>query len=153
MRKYISDSLPKLKEMTTPTSAEPSVQLSYPTISDRVQSTFIDTIFIVVLMFLVASFLDKFEGTPEWIRIALFFCIWGVYEPLCTTLGFTIGNYAKGIRVRKVGNKEERINIIQAFFRYVLKISLGWISFVTIHANTQKRAIHDLAAGSIMIKK
>jgi hypothetical protein len=68
-------------------------------------------------------------------------------------MGFTIGNYLKGIRVRKVSNTSNRINFIQAFFRYVLKISLGWISFLTIHSNNQKRAIHDLAVGSVMIKK
>jgi uncharacterized RDD family membrane protein YckC len=43
--------------------------------------------------------------------------------------------------------------MLQAFFRYVLKISLGWISFLTMHSNSQRRAIHDFAAGSVMIKK
>ncbi|RYF81220.1 MAG: RDD family protein [Chitinophagaceae bacterium] len=139
--------------METTISAEPSIQLEYPTLSDRVQSTFIDTIFIVVLMFICASFLDRYDNAPEWIRIALFFSIWAVYEPLCTTLGFTIGNLIKGIRVRKAGGLSKRINFLQAFVRYVLKISLGWISFLTMHSNKQKRAIHDFAAGSMMIKK
>ncbi|HEX8314871.1 MAG TPA: RDD family protein [Flavisolibacter sp.] len=143
--------------METIVSAKPSVQAEYPTLyptlSDRVQSTFIDTIFIVVLMFFIASVLDKYEGAPDWIRIVLFFGIWGVYEPLCTAFGFTIGNYAKGIRVRRSGDVSKKINMLQAFFRYVLKISLGWISFLTMHSNSQRRAIHDFAAGSVIIKK
>jgi uncharacterized RDD family membrane protein YckC len=125
----------------------------YPFLSDRVQSTFIDTIFIVVLMFIFASWLNRYDNAPDWIRIALFFGLWAVYEPLATSLGGTIGNYLKGIRVRKFGATEKKINFFEAFLRYLLKISLGWISFLTIHSNKEKRAIHDLAAGSVMIRK
>lgn len=139
--------------METVVSIKPSVQVEFPSLADRVQSTFIDTIFIIVLMFISASLLDQYKGAPEWIRIALFFGIWGVYEPLCTTLGFTVGNLVKGIRVKRASDTSKRINILQAFFRYVLKITLGWISFLTMHSNSQRRAIHDFAAGSVMIKK
>ena len=132
---------------------EISSQVSYPTISDRVQSTFIDTIFIIIMMFVFASILDKYGDSPDWIRIVLFFGIWGVYEPLCTSLGFTIGNYIKCIRVRAAANPMKRINIFQAFVRYILKILLGWISFLTMHFNPHRRAIHDFASGSIMIRK
>ena len=125
----------------------------YPNLSDRIQSTFIDCIFIVVLMLISGSFLDKFENAPDWIRIVLFFGIWAIYEPLCTTLGGTVGNYLKGIRVKKYGNVNKKINFIQAFFRYVVKMVLGGPSFITIHMNKERRAIHDLLAGSIMIKK
>lgn len=130
-----------------------TASIEYPTLSDRVQSTFIDTVFIIVLMFVFASVLERYDNSPDWIRIALFFGIWGIYEPVCTTLGFTIGNYVKRIRVRRVADTTKRINIVQAFFRYVLKALLGWISFLTIHSNPQRRAIHDLAVGSVMIKK
>ena len=128
-------------------------EVIYPTISDRIQSTFIDTVFIVAMMFVFASILDKYENTPGWIRIALFFGIWGVYEPLCTCCGFTIGNYLKCIRVRRKSDRNRKINILQAFVRYILKISLGWISFLTVHTNSHRRAIHDLAAGSVMVRK
>jgi uncharacterized RDD family membrane protein YckC len=123
----------------------------YPSLSDRIQSTFIDTILIVILMFACASLLDKFQDPPDWVRIALFFTLFGLYEPLCVTFGCTVGNYAKGIRVRRVDDVTKRINIFQAFFRYLLKMTLGWISFLTIHSNQERRAIHDLAVGSVMI--
>ena len=126
---------------------------SYPFLSDRVQSTFIDTIFIIILMFVFASLLERLGETPSWVRIVLFFGLWAVYEPLCTSLGGTIGNHMKGIRVRSHRSPEKRINILQAFFRYLIKLSLGWISFISIHSNKEKRAIHDLAVGSVMIYK
>jgi uncharacterized RDD family membrane protein YckC len=130
-----------------------SSQVNYPTLSDRVQSTFIDGIFIIIMMFVFALILDRFGESPDWIRIVLFFGIWGLYEPLCTSLGFTIGNYIKGIRVKKAENPSKRINFLQAFVRYILKVLLGWISFLTMHFNPQRRAIHDFASGSVMIRK
>ena len=133
--------------ISTPTS-----QLEYPLLGDRVQSTFIDTILIVILMFVLASVLDRYGDVPTWIRIVLFIGLWGMYEPLCTTLGATLGNYIKGIRVRKVGSNSKRVNFLQAVARYLLKLTLGWISFLTIHSNKERRAIHDLAVGSVMIK-
>ena len=135
---------------TTNTTTIPT---EYPTLSDRVQSTFIDSIFIVIMMFVFASVLEKFSDPEDWVRIAMFFGLWAVYEPLCTSLGYTIGNLAKGIRVRSSSNMANKINFFQAFIRYMLKMGLGWLSFLTIHTNNQKRAIHDLAVGSVMIKK
>ena len=125
----------------------------YPSLSDRIQSSFIDAMLIIVLMFVIAAWLDKYENTPDWIRIALFFGLWAVYEPLSTTLGGTLGNYIKGIRVRSHSRPDKKINFFQAFFRYVVKMMLGWISFLTIHSNKDRRAIHDFVAGSVMIWK
>jgi uncharacterized RDD family membrane protein YckC len=124
----------------------------YPSLSDRVQSGFIDVVLITVLMFSAASVLDKYENAPDWIRIALFFGLWAVYEPLCTTLGCTLGNYMKGIRVRRHDNESKRINFFAALVRYVVKILLGWISFISIHFNPERRALHDLVVGSVMVK-
>ena len=124
----------------------------YPSLSDRIQSAFIDAVLIVVLMFMATALLDKYENAPDWIRIVLFFGLWAVYEPLCTTLGCTAGNYMKGIRVRRYNNESNRINFFAAFVRYCVKILLGWISFITIHFNPERRAIHDYVAGSVMVK-
>lgn len=134
------------------TSSSASLE-EYPSLSERIQSTFIDSIFIILMMFAFASVLDHYANTPDWIRIVLFFGLWLIYEPVCTSLGFTIGNYFKGIRVRQHNAPGNRINIFQAIVRYVLKFSLGWISFLTIHTNLEKRAIHDFASGSVVIKK
>lgn len=124
----------------------------YPQLSDRIQSTFIDTILIVVLMFVFANILDRFENVPEWVRILMFVGLFVAYEPICMTLGSTLGNYFKGIRVRKNSDSSKRINIIQAIIRYPVKVFLGWISFLTINSNPRRRAIHDLVSGSVMIK-
>lgn len=124
----------------------------YPQLTERIQSTFIDTFLIIVLMFVFASILDRFDKVPDWVRITMFAGLFIAYEPFCMTFGSTLGNYIKGIRVRKNADPTKRINIFQAIIRYPIKVILGWISFLTINSNPKRRAIHDLASGSVMIK-
>ena len=124
----------------------------YPDLIDRIQSSFIDMILIIILMFVFASMLDRFEDVPDWVRIVLFASLFVLYEPLCTSIGFTAGNYIKGIRVRKENDTSKKINVFVATVRYLAKLLLGWVSFLTIHSNPKKRAIHDFMAGSVMIK-
>ena len=127
-------------------------QAEYPRLLDRIQSTMIDTLFMIFLMFLATPILEKFPNAPDWVRMVAFFGIWFVYEPLCTSLGFTLGNYIKNLRVRKHSDITKRINIFQAIIRYIFKLGLGWISLLTVTSNREKRAIHDMVAGSIVIK-
>jgi uncharacterized RDD family membrane protein YckC len=124
----------------------------YPQLTDRIQSTFIDSILIVILMFIFSNILERYEHVPDWVRIGLFAFLFLVYEPLCMTIGCTLGNYLKNIRVRKFSDPTKRINIIQALVRYPVKVILAWVSFLTINSNPKRRAIHDLVSGSVMIK-
>jgi uncharacterized RDD family membrane protein YckC len=124
----------------------------YPQLTERVQSTMIDLILIIVLMFVFASVLDKYENVPDWVRVWMFALLFIIYEPLFMTFGFTLGNYIKGIRVRKNADSTKPINIFQAITRYPIKILLGWLPFLTINSNPKRRAIHDLVSGSVMIK-
>lgn len=129
------------------------MQHEYPSLSERVQSIVIDQVFIIGSMFGFAAILDKFENPPDWIRIVLFFGIWTIYEPLSMIFGCTLGNYFIGLRVRKHKTPARKINLLQAFIRYIIKVLLGWLSFLTINMNPERRAIHDLIASTVMIKK
>jgi uncharacterized RDD family membrane protein YckC len=128
------------------------MEQQYPSLLKRMQSSFIDLIFLVLMMLVFSMILDNFGGTPDWVRMLLFVLIFVAYEPLLTAIGFTIGNYLMGIRVRRESDPSKRIHLGQSLLRYPIKCTLGWLSFVTIHSNPQKRAIHDLVAGSVMIK-
>ena len=123
----------------------------YPELSMRIKSAFIDGLFIFLLMFYFSDVLDRLTEPPVWLNMLMFIGIWVLYEPVCVAFGCTLGNYLMGIRVRRASNEARHINIFQSLVRYALKISLGWLSFLTIHQNTQRRAIHDLAAGSVMV--
>lgn len=41
--------------------------------------------------------------------------------------------------------------LILSVLRFVFKLLLGWISFLTVHANPKRRAIHDMVGHSVMI--
>jgi uncharacterized RDD family membrane protein YckC len=127
------------------------MQPHYPSLTDRIQSIFIDGIFICALMFFFSWILDKFATVPDWTRIALFFGIWAIYEPLLVVFGCTLGQYAKGLRVKDHSNTDRRIGVFASLIRYVLKTALGWLSFLTITGNKERRAIHDLISGSVVI--
>lgn len=127
------------------------METEYPSLSARLQSIFIDMIFLIALMIIISSLLDHFPNAPSWIRAAAFIAIFAIYEPTCLAFGCTIGNYIKGIRVKKITDTNSRINFFQALLRYIIKISLGWVSFLTIHSNPERRAIHDMASGSVML--
>lgn len=125
---------------------------TYPSLAERLQSVFADMVFVIIMMFAAAALLDKMQNPPDWIRIALFFGIWGLYEPLCISLGCTLGQFIIGLRVRAAANPDKRIIFPMAFIRYVVKMILGWLAFLTISSNAERRAIHDFAAGSVMIR-
>ena len=138
--------------MKTATTASSLAAYEYPALVTRVQSIMLDAVVIVLLMFLSAKILDNYQDTPDWVRAVLFFSIWAVYEPLAMITGGTIGNYVLGIRVRQFKDPTKKLNILQAYLRFIIKASLGWLSFIAIHFNPEKRAIHDLVSGSLMIK-
>ena len=123
----------------------------YPALSQRILSTVIDQVLILVLMLVAAAAVDAFHP-PDWIRVALFFGIWAVYEPVFTTRGCTLGNYVIGLRARQFQDDSKKVSLVQAYIRYFVKVLLGWLSFLTINMNKQRRAIHDLAASTVMIK-
>jgi len=132
------------------------MEIKYPSLIKRIQSILIDTLLMVVLIFLAAWVMDNMKIGEEQeglVKAITFVCIWGVYEPVCMILGSTLGNYLIGIRARKHSDTNKRINIFQAYVRFIVKILLGWISFLTIGMNKERRAIHDLVAGTVMIEK
>lgn len=132
------------------------MEVDNPDLKTRVQSIFIDTVLIVAMMFVSAFLFEKFNPSQEddgILRAVIFFIIWGVYEPVAISLGCTLGNYLMKIRVRSHLNNNKRINLLQAYIRFVVKLLLGWISFITISMNNERRAIHDFAANSVMIIK
>lgn len=124
----------------------------YPELGDRYRSLTVDTLVIIGLMFVAAYIFEAWPSAPEKARIWAFILIWAGYEPITTTCGSTLGNYLMKIRVRRVGNEAQRINLVQAYARYAVKVMLGWLSFLTMGGNAKRRAIHDFASGAVVVK-
>lgn len=123
----------------------------YPSILDRIKSTTIDTVIIIGFMYLASEILNSFENIPNYFRMIVFIGIW-LYEPILTSFGATIGNDKMEIRVRSNSDHSKRINFFQAVIRFIIKILLGWLSFITVFSSKKSRTIHDYLSGSVMIK-
>lgn len=123
----------------------------YPFMLERIQSILIDSVLIIACMIIFSDILSGFKNVPDWLRAVLLISLF-LYEPIATTIGGTIGNNIKGIRVRKDSDDTKQINIFQALIRYFFKLLFGWLSFITIFSSSKKRAIHDILSGTVMVK-
>ena len=123
----------------------------YPELGIRYRSIFIDTLVMVLLMFLASWLFSAWDNAPDEARMTAFVLIWGVYEPLANTLGGTVGNRLMKVAVRRFADETRRPNLVQSCMRYAVKLALGWLSFFTMGSNQKRRAIHDFASGTVVV--
>lgn len=125
----------------------------FPSIMNRVQALFVDFWIIVGLDYILNySLFSNFAGALIGLKIALFFAITFVYDPLMSMSGGTLGQRTMGMKVRCFENPHRKIGLAQAYFRSVMKILLGWISFLSISLDPFRRAMHDKASGSVVLQ-
>lgn len=125
----------------------------YAILPDRVKAVVIDSIILIAAMYLISEIFAQFDEVPQYIRITAFVLISIVYDPFFTsTWGGTIGHSYSNISVRKEVDQSKNISFFSALIRFILKSTLGWISLLTTGTNEKKKAIHDFAAGSVVIE-
>jgi len=126
------------------------VDTTYPTLVRRYLSTLIDGLLLLLLIVLIAKLLGNRQGLTG-LRVALFVFLVLGYEPLLTAYACTLGQYLMGIRVRRATDSTRHLTLLAAYVRYLVKVPLGILSFVTIGFTRQRRALHDFAAASLMV--
>lgn len=128
-----------------------NVVYRYPLLLKRYQSLFIDFLLLFAVMIITMVLVGNSE-IRQTVMVSMGALFLLVYEPLLTVYSATVGQRIMGIRVRDVNNPAERIGLVRAYIRLVVKWYLGWLSFLTINFNPQHRAIHDMASASVVIK-
>lgn len=123
----------------------------YAEMKKRYSAMLIDILFLLVVIWGFSEVRNSIGGTAESIFSAMLVIFLVCYEPICISFACTLGQYLSKIRVRNSSEVDKRINIFSSFLRYPLKLILGAISFLTIRASSKGQAIHDLAAGSVVI--
>lgn len=124
----------------------------YPRIIHRVKAVIADSVVIVLFMFLISYVFGKIENVPDNARIIAFVFIFGLYDPIFTSLfGGTVGHFFLGIRVKRESNPNKNILFPFAIIRFMAKAILGWISLLTVSGNAKRKAIHDLIVGSVVV--
>ena len=120
--------------------------LTYPYIWPRFQAVFVDTLFLLGVVLLVPLFLQDYPAA----RILLLLAVLA-YEPVLTAFACTLGHGVIGIRVRRADDPSRRLSLPAAYVRWFLKAAFGIISLLFMRDDNHNRALHDLAAGSVMI--
>jgi uncharacterized RDD family membrane protein YckC len=120
-----------------------------PSITRRYLAVFVDGM-LVFTAFMILSAVFEGHGGIAAVRVAAIVGFIGLYEPLCTSRLCTVGQSLLGVRVRTL-ETGKRISIFQAYVRLVIKVLLGWISFFSILFSRERRGLHDIGCGSIVI--
>ena len=124
----------------------------YAILPDRIKAAVIDGILLIAAMYAASEILNLFENVPNYIRISIAAILFLLYDPFFTSqYGGTIGHSFSNITVRKDIDRENHIGFPAALLRFLLKISLGWISLLTVTGNIKKKAIHDFAVNSVIV--
>ena len=128
-----------------------STLLVFPPLWKRIGATLIDIYFIIMLAYAMVSLLP--EAFVEQFRLAIF-GLAVLYDPICnSTLGYTFSAFIFKFRIRNETDISQKLSFYKALLRFVVKLLLGSISFLTIHSDHMRRAIHDRVAGSVVIVK
>jgi uncharacterized RDD family membrane protein YckC len=124
-----------------------------PTIKTRYFSMLIDVLVLVLLALGISMLFDTIGEVPGFVRGIVFGLVMFCYEPILVTFGSTIGQLFLNIRVRSFKNPDNKVAFLMVVIRFVVKVLLGWLSFITVTFNINRRAIHDFISGSIVISK
>jgi uncharacterized RDD family membrane protein YckC len=122
-----------------------------PSIKTRYFSTLIDITVMLLLSLGISSLFERIGQVPDYVRGILFVVVFILYEPILVAFGSTVGQLILNIRVRNFYNPLKRVAFPMVFVRFVIKVFLGWLSFITVTFNINRRAIHDFVSGSVMI--
>ena len=126
----------------------------YAILPDRIKAAVIDGILLIAAMYAVSEILNLFENVPNYVRISIAVILFLLYDPFFTShYGGTIGHSFSKITVRKDIDGENHIGFTSALLRFIIKISLGWFSLLTVTGNKKKKAIHDFVVNSVVMNE
>ena len=124
----------------------------YAGVFDRIKAITADGILIIVFMFVASYIFSLFKTVPDNARIIAFVFIFLLYDPLFTSIfGGTVGHMIIGLRVKRESDERKNILFPLAIVRYIVKVSLGWVSLLMVSANLKRKAIHDYLVGSVVV--
>ena len=126
--------------------------MEYPTIWLRIKAAAIDVVILLVLMIFVTHVFSFFEQVTNITKSIAVLLIFTLYDPMLTSIfGGTIGHIIVGIRVKNEKDLNRNIIFPFAVARFLIKVTLGWISVMTIMLNEKGKAVHDIAVKSVVI--
>ena len=127
-----------------------SSEISYPRLIRRVQALLIDSLFLPICVLSTIVAVSHFGITGAYAALSSGLVIFLLYPVLVSSTGGTIGHHLRGLRVIHP-KSQKNLNVFSATLRFVLKVSLGWLSLITYFTTKRYQAIHDLASNSVVV--
>jgi len=123
----------------------------FPSLRQRVQATFVDSL---IPLFVAMMLVGLVPGIAEWPPMGklLLVAVCYLYEPILSSVSLTVGQHLTGTRIRRYQAHDQRLSFGAAYGRFLTKVFLGWFSYLFIHFNPERRALHDLVAGTVVLR-
>ncbi len=127
--------------------------VAYPRLIKRIRAVLIDSVLLPIAAF-SSLLLGNALGVSSVIgKVTLLVAPIFILEPgLIAFTGGTVGHHLQRIRVATLDGSEN-IGIFAATLRFIVKVLLGWLSFVIVLTTVKHQAVHDLLARSVVIHK
>lgn len=138
-----------MSDRTPPSHAASAA--TFPTLMRRYVSTSLD-LFALLLAVGAVQLLPLPATAKEDLLPAVFVACWWIYEPLMVWRGATLGQALTGIRVRRMEDTRRPVSLVRSYVRFLLKYTLGLVSWIMILLDARSRAIHDMVARSIVVR-
>lgn len=127
--------------------------VAYPRLIRRVRAALIDSVLILLGFFAGVAAVGLSGVEQPYAKLVFLLVPVLILEPVLVAFtGGTVGHHLMKIRVGKAGGAGN-INLFAAMLRFVVKLLLGWLSFVFILVTRRHQAVHDLVAGSRVVLK
>jgi uncharacterized RDD family membrane protein YckC len=128
-------------------------RIAYPRLIKRVRAVLVDSIIIPSAVFAGLGIGAALNVSHPLVKGALLVAPIFLLGPVLVAFtGGTIGQHLEGIRVTRMDGVRH-INIFAATLRFIVKMGLGWLSFVFILATAKHQGLHDLVARSVVVHK
>ena len=124
----------------------------FANLPSRIKAVTIDSLLLIVVMYALSLIFNDLGIVSNEIKIGCVVLIL-LYEPLFVSFyGGTIGHFYSKIEVKSEADTTKRLALWKAVLRYIIKLTLGWISLLTVTAGSRKQAIHDVVAKSLVLE-
>lgn len=125
----------------------------YPRLIRRIRAVLVDSVLVPISVFGSLILGDALGVSHVYGKVLLALLPVFVLEPgLVAFTGGTVGHHLFKLRVARIDG-QSNINIFAATLRFVVKLLLGWLSFIFVLTTTKHQAVHDLLARSVVVHK
>jgi len=124
--------------------------VGYPNLLRRYLSSVIDVALILGL-FVLSTRTPLIRVGDGSLPLALLPILVLLYEPIFVRYGCTLGQLVMSIRVRTFPGVA-RVPVWRGMARNLAKYALGWLSFMLLPMQRQRRALHDLFAKTVVLE-